>query len=83
MKITKIEQVRTYYKECKLHVFSINGKKIRAYSYAIDDIEAEDYDADIEIDVKDIDTLTEEEFEAIGENLSELADLKVNENINI
>jgi hypothetical protein len=76
MKVKKISEEVAYKQITKQHTFEINGKPVRAYENQKMDNIFNDYDSDLEIDKTDKEKLTDLEYEAIGENLSELVELK-------
>lgn len=74
--ITKKQTETTYEKVVRIHTFEVNGKPVNVEEYKLDDPEMGNYDAGAEIvDDEDSKKLTEEEYEALGENLNELMDL--------
>lgn len=79
MKIKKISGELVYKKEAYNYVVEVNGKPVRIGTYQEEDNEFNQYDDDQTINEADIKTLTDIEHEALGENLSEILDLKVGE----
>lgn len=79
MRIYKINEEIPYRKILKEHTFEINGKIIHVNEYTLYDATIGEYDDDIKISEDDAKELTEEEYEAIGENLIELLELKPEE----
>ena len=74
--ITKKETETTYEKVVKIHTFEVNGKSVRVEEWRINDPEMENYEGDIEvIEDEGYKKLTDEEHEALGENLNELVEL--------
>ena len=78
MKIKKTNEKITYLKKTTEHSFEVEGKEVRVYEHYIDSADGE-YDADQEINEKDLATLTDEEREVFGEDLQAWLDLKVGE----
>lgn len=77
MKITKKTESLTYSEKNTVHTFEVNGKTVAVNCYSkIDPVFPEDDEYDLTINEDDAKNLTEEECEAIGENLRELIDLK-------
>lgn len=76
MIVKKISEEITYKQITKVHTFEVNGKEIRAIEYQKSDNIFDDYDSDLDIDEQDKELLTNLEYEAIGENLAELIELK-------
>ena len=79
MKIKKIGEEVTYFQKTISHIFVINGKEIRVYDYQKQDNVFEDYDSEIAIDEKDAELLTDNETEAINDEINELCDMKESE----
>ena len=79
--IKKTEQYTTYKAITQIHMFTINGKEVEIYHYNKEDNINQDYESDTNI--RNIENLTEQEQEYIGENMQELLDLKINESYHI
>lgn len=76
MEVKKISEEVTYKQITTQHTFEVNGKTVKTYAWTLYDASLEDYDDNFEIDKVDGEKLTDLEFEALGENLRELIELK-------
>lgn len=74
MIIKKLRQETTYSQITIEHTFVINGKEIRVYDYQKRDNVFDDYDSDVSIDEKDAELLTENELEAVNDQMGEILD---------
>lgn len=84
MIITKKDEELTYLKKVKTHTFLINGKKeVRVYEEQEQNTAFGNYANDHNVDEKDWKNLTEEEAEAIGENMLEVLEIEKGESIDI
>jgi len=83
IKIKKISEEVTYTEKAERFVFEVNGKRVRAWAYDKQDEQFENYESDSGIEDEDLKQLTDLEYEAIGENLTEAIVLKEGEELNI
>ena len=77
MKITKKTSDITFKKVCYEDTFEINGKTVRVNHFSMQDNELDDYDDDYEINESDAGLLTDQEFEFVGENLTDIIGLEI------
>lgn len=70
MKITKTNEEITYQKKVTTHTFEVNGKEIRVYKEEFHDLYSADSDRNI--DENDINLLTEDELEALEDEIYDL-----------
>ena len=83
MQIKKLSDEVIYSKITNEAIFEVNGKKVRVVSWNVQDPEMGVYEGDTDIDENDLKALSDEEYEAIGENLTELLETEVGEITNI
>ena len=84
IKIKKINEEITYKEVSTTHTLQINDKKIRVYEYSKQsDWSYDQPDYDVNIDETDIKLLSDEEYELIGENLTDLVGLDKEEEMTI
>lgn len=83
MQIKKLSDEVIYSKITNEAIFEVNGKKVRVVSWNVQDPEMGVYEGDTDIDENDLKSLSNEEYEAIGENLTELLETEVGEITNI
>lgn len=76
IKIKKIDDENTYYKANFTTTIEVNGKKVRVYSYQVNDPFIGDYEGETEFDEQDYNTLSDAEKETVSEYLYELHDWK-------
>jgi len=79
MKIKKVSEEVNYFEETRKHLFEVNGKKVEVITWVKQNNVESDYDNDETVDEDDAKALSEVELEAVGENLTELLDLKEGE----
>ena len=77
MKIKKTDQYVAFSEVETIHVFDVNGKKVRVSHFVPDGQENDDVGNDVE--VLENHTLTSEEYEALGLDLSEHLEMKEGE----
>jgi len=77
MKIKKLSEEMTYKKITTEHIIEINSKEVRIYDHQLYDSIGNNYNNNTIIDEKDLETLTPEEEEMIGEFMAEVLALKV------
>lgn len=74
MIIKKISDEQTYSKITFTTTVEVNGKRIRIYSYTINDPQFDIYEGDTEIDFDDYSKLTDQEKEEISDLMYEIYD---------
>lgn len=79
MQIKKLSDEVIYSKITNEAIFEVNGKKVRVVSWNVQDPEMGVYEGDTDINENDLKALSDEEYEAIGENLTELLETEVGE----
>lgn len=84
MKIEKINEELVYTKIAKKYVFKLNDKLVRIGTYKLEDSEFDVYEADEEVNEKDLDKLTDDEREVFDNiDLGEMFNLKVGETLEV
>jgi len=72
IKIEKTGEMVTYKKINKTENYLVNNKLVRVYAWSLNDEENGEYDGDTEIDGEDDEMLTEDEHEALADELDTL-----------